>query len=87
MDLNFQQRKELTTAHGIPGIQAPRRGLFYKYPIPLGVLSQGEFGSVICQNNGTSEAPCVKFGELMNEGQSFAKHITKEGFINLFTRR
>jgi putative aminopeptidase FrvX len=87
MDLAFQQPKELMAAHDIPGNQAPKRGIFYRYQIPLGDLPESKIGRVICQSNGTSEAPRVMLDEFMDEDHIMAEQITKVGFINLFTRR
>jgi putative aminopeptidase FrvX len=81
MDFNFQLLKELSSAHGIPGYQAPKRGILCKYQNPLGDLPQDKIGSVICQNNGTSEAPRVMLAKLMDEDHFLAEQITKEGFM------
>ena len=81
MDFTSQLLKELTEANGIPGYEAPIREIVRKYLNPLGALSQDKIGSVICEKNGTSEAPRVMLAGHMDEIGFMVKHITKEGFI------
>ncbi|HBX70962.1 MAG TPA: peptidase M28 [Chloroflexi bacterium] len=81
MDFTSQLLKELTEANGIPGYEGPIREIVRKYLKPFGALSQDKIGSVICQKNGTAEAPRVMLAGHMDEIGFMVKHITKEGFI------
>lgn len=81
MDFTSQLLKELTEANGIPGYEAPIREIVRKYLKPFGSLSQDKIGSVICQVDGSSEAPRVMLAGHMDEIGFMVKHISKEGFI------
>jgi putative aminopeptidase FrvX len=81
MDQTTKLIKELTEAHGVPGYETPVRAVVHQYFEPLGSLSQDKIGSLICQKNGSTEAPRVMLAGHMDEIGFMVKHITKEGFI------
>jgi putative aminopeptidase FrvX len=74
--------KELTEANGIPGYEGPIRSVVRAHLESLGKLSQDKIGSVICQAEGSTEAPKVMLVGHMDEIGFMVKHITKEGFIH-----
>ena len=67
MDETTKLIKELTEAHGVPGYETPVRAVIQKYFEPLGNLSQDKIGSLICQKNGSTEAPRVMLAGHMDE--------------------
>jgi len=81
MDSTEQLLKTLTEAHGVPGYEAPIRGIIKEYLEPLGVISQDKIGSVICKKSGENNNPKVMLAGHMDEIGFMVKHITKEGFL------
>jgi endoglucanase len=81
MDSTTQLLKELTETYGIPGYETPIREVLRKHLGELGTLTQDKIGSLICQKNGTKEAPRVMLAGHMDEIGFMVKHITKEGFL------
>jgi endoglucanase len=74
--------RELTEANGIPGYEGPVRSVVRAHLESLGKLSQDKIGSVICQAEGSAEAPKVMLAGHMDEIGFMVKHINKEGFIH-----
>lgn len=81
-DPTMELLKELTEANGIPGYEGPVRSVVRAHLESLGKLSQDKIGSVICQAEGSTEAPKVMLAGHMDEIGFMVKHITKEGFIH-----
>lgn len=81
-DPTMELLRELTEANGIPGYEGPVRSVVRAHLESLGKLSQDKIGSVICQAEGSTEAPKVMLAGHMDEIGFMVKHITKEGFIH-----
>ncbi|UCD98586.1 MAG: M42 family metallopeptidase [Chloroflexota bacterium] len=81
-DSTLELLKELTEANGIPGYESPVRNIVRNLLEPLGKISQDKIGSVICEVNGSSEAPKLMLAGHMDEIGFMVKHITKEGFLH-----
>jgi endoglucanase len=73
--------RELTEAHGVPGFEAPVRKIVRKYLEPLGIVSQDNLGSVICQKAGAFDSPRVMLVGHMDEVGFMVKHISEDGFL------
>ncbi len=73
--------KELTETHGVPGYEAPIRAVLRKYLEHLGNLTEDKLGNLICEKQGSAEAPRVMLAGHMDEIGLMVKHITKEGFL------
>ena len=81
MDSTKLLLKDLTEAFGIPGYEAPVRGVVRKYMEPLGEISQDKIGSVICKKSGSSNNPKIMLAGHMDEIGFMVKQISPEGFI------
>lgn len=81
MDSTAQLLKTLTEAYGVPGYEAPVRGVVRQYMQNLGELSQDKVGSLICKKTGSAAAPKVMLAGHMDEIGFMVKQITSEGFI------
>lgn len=81
MDDTTRLLQELTEAHGVPGYEAPVRGVVRRYLEGLGELSQDQLGSVICHRAGPESAPRVMLAGHMDEIGFMVKLITAEGYI------
>ncbi|NLS78471.1 MAG: M42 family metallopeptidase [Chloroflexi bacterium] len=79
MDHTTRLLKELTEAAGVPGYEAPVRGVVRRYMQPLGTLSTDGIGSVICQQG--QSGPRVMIAGHMDEIGFMIHHITEDGFL------